>query len=159
MVWVWWGNYTDLFWCGCWRNYSTIAAGSSNGLTGTRYCTYCRVFLMMGGDTIRNIENGFPEINKLCNVASCWKYIKRNIVHHVYFESPHTKGALRSSPQETPSSILSIARIIHFKSSTSNCHSQLSCSYTLRCVIYFIAGIKVHIMIDSIELVETSTCI
>ena len=34
---------------------------------------------MMGGDTIRNMYSSFPEINKLCNVASYWKYIKRNI--------------------------------------------------------------------------------
>ena len=34
----------------------------------------------MGGDTIRNMLGSFPEINKLCNVASCWKYIKSNIL-------------------------------------------------------------------------------
>ena len=32
----------------------------------------------MGEDTTRNMQSSFPEINKLCNVASCWKYIKRN---------------------------------------------------------------------------------
>ena len=58
----------------------TIAAGSSNGLISTRYCKYSCVLLMMGGDTTRNMWSSFPEINKLCNVASCWKYIKRNIL-------------------------------------------------------------------------------
>ena len=33
----------------------------------------------MGGDTIRNMLNSFPEINELCNVASR-KHIKRNIL-------------------------------------------------------------------------------
>jgi len=35
---------------------------------------------MMGGDTTRNKYSSFPEINKLCNVAHRWKYIKRNIL-------------------------------------------------------------------------------
>ena len=34
---------------------STIAAGSSNGLTNTRRCRYSFVLLMMGRDTTRNI--------------------------------------------------------------------------------------------------------
>ena len=38
------------------------------------------MLLMMGGDTTRNMYSSFPEINKLCNFASCWKYIKRNIL-------------------------------------------------------------------------------
>ena len=47
LVWVWGGNCIDMFWCGCNRTYTdqynshtTIAAGSSNGLTSTRYCKY-----------------------------------------------------------------------------------------------------------------------
>ena len=32
-------------------NSSTIATGSTNGLTCTRYCRYSCVLLMMGGDT------------------------------------------------------------------------------------------------------------
>ena len=55
LIWVWCGNCIDLFWCGYWRknrslqfphhtqissNSSTIAGGSSNGFTGTRYCKY-----------------------------------------------------------------------------------------------------------------------
>ena len=52
----------------------------SNGLTSTRYCKYSCVLLMMGGDTTRNMYSSFPEINNLCNVASRWKYIKRNIL-------------------------------------------------------------------------------
>ena len=34
----------------------------------------------MGEDTTRNMKSRFPDINTLCNVASCWKYIKRNIL-------------------------------------------------------------------------------
>ena len=33
----------------------------------------------MGEDTIQNMQSSFPEINKLCKVASPWKYIKTNI--------------------------------------------------------------------------------
>ena len=38
------------------------------------------MLLMMGEDTTRKMQSSFPEINKLCKVASCWKYeyIKRN---------------------------------------------------------------------------------
>ena len=57
---------------------AAIVAGSSNGLTNTRYCKYSCVLLMTGGDTTQNMDSSFPEINKLRNVASCWKYIKRN---------------------------------------------------------------------------------
>ena len=63
-------------------NSSTIAAGSSNSLTSTRYCKYSCVLLMMGGDTIRNMFSSFPEINIMCNVASCWKFIKSYLVEH-----------------------------------------------------------------------------
>jgi hypothetical protein len=35
---------------------------------------------MMGEDTTRNMESSFQELNKLCNVASRWKYIKMNIL-------------------------------------------------------------------------------
>jgi hypothetical protein len=38
------------------------------------------MLLIMGGDTTRSMYSGFPEINKLCNVASRWKYIKTNIL-------------------------------------------------------------------------------
>ena len=34
----------------------------------------------MSGDSTRNMYNSFPEINKLCKVASRWKYIKKNIL-------------------------------------------------------------------------------
>ena len=32
----------------------------------------------MGENTTQNMSNSFPEINKLCKVASHWKYIKTN---------------------------------------------------------------------------------
>ena len=56
-----------------------VAADVSQ-LTSTRYCKYSCVLLMMGGDTTWNMYSSFPEINKVCNVASCWKYIKRNLL-------------------------------------------------------------------------------
>ena len=33
-------------------------------------------------DTTQNMYSSFLEINKLCNVASCWKYIKRILTMH-----------------------------------------------------------------------------
>jgi hypothetical protein len=33
------------------------------------------VFLMMGGGTTQKHVEQFPDINKLCKVASCWIYI------------------------------------------------------------------------------------
>ena len=33
---------------------------------------------MIGEDTTRNMYSSFPEINKLCKIASRWKYIKTN---------------------------------------------------------------------------------
>ena len=36
-------------------NSSTIAAGSTNGLTNTRCCRYSVVLLMMGGGSTRNM--------------------------------------------------------------------------------------------------------
>jgi len=38
------------------------------------------MLLMMGGDATRNMYSSFPEINKMRNVASCWKYIETNIL-------------------------------------------------------------------------------
>ena len=37
------------------------------------------MLLMMGEDTTQNMWSSFPEINKLCKVASRWKYIKTNV--------------------------------------------------------------------------------
>ena len=38
----------------------------------------------MGEVTTRNMYSSFPEINKLCIVASLWKYIKRNTLYRFY---------------------------------------------------------------------------
>ena len=53
---------------------STIATGSSYGLTSARCYRYSCV-LMMGGENTRKHIQQFPEINKLCNVASSWIYL------------------------------------------------------------------------------------
>ena len=57
-------------------NSSTIAADNSNGVTNTRYCRYT---LCAPDDEQKyhpkHVEQ-FPDINKLCNVASCWIYIR-----------------------------------------------------------------------------------
>jgi hypothetical protein len=53
---------------------STIAADSSNGVTDTRCCRY-RLCAPDDGwkNHLKHVEQ-FPDINKLCNVASCWIY-------------------------------------------------------------------------------------
>jgi hypothetical protein len=57
-------------------NSSTIAAGSSKGLTSTRCCIYS-FWAPDDGQRYRlkHVEH-FTEINKLCNVASCWLYLE-----------------------------------------------------------------------------------
>ena len=55
--------------------YLPLAADSSNGVTNTRCC---RCSLCAPDDGWRyhpkHVEQ-FPDINKLCKVASCWIYI------------------------------------------------------------------------------------
>jgi hypothetical protein len=54
---------------------AVIAAGSSNGVTNTRYCIYSCLrswwWVEVPPDTCRAVSI----YNKLCNVASCWIYI------------------------------------------------------------------------------------
>jgi len=38
-----------------------------------------QLLLMMGGDITRNMWSSFPKINRLCDVAYCWKYTKMNM--------------------------------------------------------------------------------
>ena len=56
------------------------AAGSSNGLTSTRHCKYSCLcswwWVEITPETCRSIFQ--KKIN--CNIASCWKYFKRNIL-------------------------------------------------------------------------------
>jgi hypothetical protein len=56
-------------------NSSTIAADSSNGVTNTR-CFICSCMRSWYGWKYhpKHVEQ-FPDIIKLCNVASCWIYI------------------------------------------------------------------------------------
>jgi hypothetical protein len=57
-------------------NSSTRAAGSSNGVTNTRCCRYsCLRSWWWVWYHPKHLEQ-FPDINKLCNVASCWLYIR-----------------------------------------------------------------------------------
>jgi len=57
-------------------NSSTIAAGSSNGVTNTRCCRYSCMrswwWVVVPPETRRAVSRQ----NKLCNVASCWTYIR-----------------------------------------------------------------------------------
>jgi len=57
-------------------NSSTIAADSSNGVTNTRCCRYSCLcswwWVMVPPETCRAVSGQ----NKLCNVASCWIYIR-----------------------------------------------------------------------------------
>ena len=51
---------------------STIAADSSNGVTNTRCCRYSCMRSDDGWKYHPKHVEQFPDINKLCNVASCW---------------------------------------------------------------------------------------
>ena len=60
-------------------NYSTIAADSSNGVTNTRCCKYSCLsswlWVIVPPETCRAVSRK----TKLCNVASCWVYIRVTI--------------------------------------------------------------------------------
>jgi hypothetical protein len=56
-------------------NSSTIAAGSSNGVTNTRCCRYSLCAPDDGWRYHPKHVKQFSDINKLSNVASCWIYI------------------------------------------------------------------------------------
>jgi hypothetical protein len=56
-------------------NSSTIAAESSNGVvTNTRCCRYSCMRSWWWVEVPPETVEQFPDINKLCNVASCWIY-------------------------------------------------------------------------------------
>ena len=60
------------------------AAGSSNGLTNTRRCRYSCLrswwLVVVPPETCRAVSRQ----NKLCNVASCWTYIRiRSTIHYI----------------------------------------------------------------------------
>jgi hypothetical protein len=58
-------------------NSSTIAAESSNGVTNTRCCRYsCMRSWWWGWKYHPKHVEQFQDINKLCNVASCWIYLR-----------------------------------------------------------------------------------
>ena len=54
---------------------SMIAAGSNNGLTSTRCCRYSCVCSWWWVEVPPKHVEQFPDINKLCKVASCWIYV------------------------------------------------------------------------------------
>jgi hypothetical protein len=58
-------------------NSSTIAADSSNGVTNTRCCRYSCMRSWWWVEILpeTHVEQ-IPDVNKLCNVASCWIYIE-----------------------------------------------------------------------------------
>jgi hypothetical protein len=43
--------------------------------------------LMMGGSTTPKHVEQFPDINKLCNVASCWIYIGKLLAYPILYIS------------------------------------------------------------------------
>ena len=55
-------------------NSSTTAAGNSNGLTSARCCRHSCVCSWWWVEYHPKYVELFPEINKLCSVASCWIY-------------------------------------------------------------------------------------
>jgi hypothetical protein len=59
-----------------WRNSSTTAKGRSNGWTNTRCCMYSFWAPDDGRrNRLKHVEH-FAGISELCNVASCWLYLK-----------------------------------------------------------------------------------
>jgi len=56
-------------------NSSTIAADSSNGVTNTRSVDTVVCAPDDGWKCHPKHVEHFPDINKLCNIASCWIYI------------------------------------------------------------------------------------
>ena len=57
-------------------NTSTIAAGSSNRVTNTRWCRYSCLRSWWWVVIPPKTCNAFSRYNKLCNVASCWICIR-----------------------------------------------------------------------------------
>jgi hypothetical protein len=55
-------------------NSSTIAADSSNGVTNTRCCRCNFMRSWWWVEVPPKHVQQFPDINKLCDVASCWIY-------------------------------------------------------------------------------------
>jgi hypothetical protein len=55
-------------------NSSTIVADSSNSVTNTRYCRCSCMAPDDGWKYHPKYVDQFPDINKLCNVVSCWIY-------------------------------------------------------------------------------------
>ena len=64
--------------CSWWWSYnsSTIAAGCSNGLSSARCCRYNCCAPDDGWRYHPKHVEQFPEIKKLCNIASCWIYTR-----------------------------------------------------------------------------------
>jgi len=63
---------------GAWKswNSSTIAAGSSNGVTNTRCCRYCCLRSWWWVELPSETGRAVSKWNKMCKVASCWIYIR-----------------------------------------------------------------------------------
>jgi hypothetical protein len=65
-------------------NSSTIAADISNGVTNTRCCRYSLCAPDNGWKYHLKHVKQFPDINKLCNIVSCWIYIGIILgAHHI----------------------------------------------------------------------------
>jgi hypothetical protein len=56
-------------------NSYTITADSSNGVTNTKYCRYSCMRSWWQVEVPKEKCRAVSRYNKLCNVASCWKYI------------------------------------------------------------------------------------
>jgi len=74
---------------------TAIAAGSSNGVTNTRCCRYSCLrsswWVMVPPETCRAVS----KYNKLCNVASCWIYI-RTLLHNLFFRFMELRNSLQA---------------------------------------------------------------
>ena len=85
--------YRPLSWKSWSSISSTIAAGSSNGVTNTRCCKYSCMrswwWVVVPPETCRAVSRW----NKLSNVAYCWIYIATlcNLRHILYFRNSKIK--------------------------------------------------------------------
>ena len=58
-----------------------LAAGSSNGVTNTRCCRYSRLCSWWWVEVPPETCRAVSRYNKLCNIASCWIYIRIFTMH------------------------------------------------------------------------------
>jgi hypothetical protein len=67
-----------------WKSWNSIAADGSKGLTSTRRCIYSFWAPVDGWRNCLKHVGPFTEINKLCNIASCWLYLEIQYIKLIF---------------------------------------------------------------------------